>query len=1015
MVSYPGVVHRLATVFALVVLGACSGGGDASSDATTTVPATETDTDTDTDTETDETDETATETATESDTDEIAADTTITSTTVVTRFEPEPTPLPGLVNSEAGELDNDGDVITGVLDNGLTYYVRENGSPLERTSLRLAIRAGAVDEFGDSTGVAHFVEHMLFNGTEAYPENDLIDVLQGFGADFGPHINAYTAFDETVYMLTVPSEREPVQAALDVMKEWLSHATITDDQVERERGVMLDEWRVRNESLSGRRTEHTFDMFLGHTPYGERWVGGDEASIEDVSPDELRSYYEAYYRPDNAAIVVVGDIDVAAAVDWIADAFGATPVADDELRPVVDYTFDLDTDPQIGIHPDPDEDVAAIEVTLPVPTHDGSTVESLRLSIIDEMTQQIFRQRLEGDLFDGTAPFDQMWPTSNDWVEQLDATAIWVESDPAEAAASLEAVLLELRRAFEHGFHEAEVDTARLGMIARFDNEYAGRDTVRDDTWADDLVRHFLSGSSYPNLDTAYPVAIAEANAVDAAAIHERFRARYSNSAPHVLVFGPDDAADQLPTTEDVMRLIIEASRATTEQRPEPDDLPDQLMDEPEAAPAVAERFVRSRGDSRYDSTEFTYANGARLRVIPNDQNAGLVVINAASIGGLARVPDDDVVDASYAPDIALNSGVGGFNQGEVDAILADTDFDVWAWSSFYSDHVYAETTTGVLTDTFQYLHLLMSRPRFDQVALDQTVAAGQGIVDDPSIDPAAARFELLAELRYEGEPRFTTIPTPAAFATLDAEGAARVWADRFGDASDWLFVMYGDVELAEAEALGERYLGTLPGGDGEGDPLVAPPTPLDGIREGTVEAGEGRTAATTLYFSTPVGQITAQLRAEADLARQVVSARLVDVVREEFGETYSPSVGVWFTNEPTPYIEANVDITTAPDGVERVRQLVLDELADLAANGPTAAEFDLARSVVAEQYGWKGPFDITNDLLEAELFDGVTLDDYLVTRPRYSDWPLTTSTVRDFVAAHLPVDRFVNAVSVPR
>jgi zinc protease len=439
-------------------------------------------------------------------------------------------------------------------------------------------------------------------------------------------------------------------------------------------------------------------------------------------------------------------------------------------------------------------------------------------------------------------------------------------------------------------------------------------------------------------------------------------------------------------------------------------------MEAPEPTAAVSEETKRSQGDDRYDYTEFTYENGVRLRVIPNTQNAGLVVIDAASPGGVARVPDDDVIDATYAGEIALNSGVGPFNQADVDTILADTDFGVWAWSRFYSDHLYAESTSSELDDTFQYIHLLMTQPRFDQVALDQTIAGNQALVDDPSINPDAARFDALGELRYGDDPRFATIPTPAQFATLDLQGAARVWNDRFGDASDWLFIMYGDVTVDEARELGAAYLANLPGGDGESAPLVDDPGPIVGISERTVEAGEGQTAATTFYFTTPVDTVTDQLRAEADLSSQVVSARLTNVLREEFGETYSPWVGVWFSGEPTPFVEANIDVTAAPDAIDRVTGLLLAELDDLATNGPGATELELARSVVGESYGWKGPSQITTDLLNADLFDGFTLDDYLVTsRFDFDDWPIDAADVRDFVAAYLPTDRYVNAVSVPR
>ena len=218
--------------------------------------------------------------------------------------------LPGLIDLSDDPIPNDDAVRTGTLENGLVFYVRRNDNPGGKADLRLAIRAGSVDELGDETGVAHFVEHMLFNGTEQFPENELIDTLRGFGAAFGADVNAYTTFDETVYTLTVPNADESVETGLNVLEQWLSHATFDETQVVAERGVVLDEWRVRTQSTRGRLFEVAEEMYLTGSPYAGRSPIGTDSSIEGMPRDVLTGYYDAWYRPDNAAIVVVGDIDV---------------------------------------------------------------------------------------------------------------------------------------------------------------------------------------------------------------------------------------------------------------------------------------------------------------------------------------------------------------------------------------------------------------------------------------------------------------------------------------------------------------------------------------------------------------------------------------------------------------------------------------------------------------------------------------------------------------------------------
>ncbi|MGH9132474.1 MAG: M16 family metallopeptidase, partial [Ilumatobacteraceae bacterium] len=264
-------------------------------------------------------------------------------------------------------IPNDPDVAVGMLANGLTYYIRENDRPGGRAELRLAIDAGSAHEATDQSGVAHFVEHMLFNGTEQFPENELLDVLRGFGADFGADINAYTSYDETVYQLTVATDDDDVVATgLDVLAQWLSAATIDPTAVEQERGVVLDEWRGSDQSSQGRLFDAIERLFLAGSGYEGRDPIGTSAAIESMTAEPLRRFYDAWYRPDNAAVVVVGDIDVDEIERSIIDRFG--PLAPRApAPPAPDLVIAPSVDPDVEIHQDPDETSTFVEVTLPLP------------------------------------------------------------------------------------------------------------------------------------------------------------------------------------------------------------------------------------------------------------------------------------------------------------------------------------------------------------------------------------------------------------------------------------------------------------------------------------------------------------------------------------------------------------------------------------------------------------------------------------------------------------------------
>ncbi len=285
-----------------------------------------------------------------------------------------------------------------------------------------------------STGLAHFVEHMLFNGTEKFPENELIDVLRSFGAAFGADINAYTGYDETVYLLTVPNAEESVETGLNVLEQWLSHATFDPDQVVAERGVVLDEWRVRTQSTSGRLFDLAERMYLADTAYSGRSPIGTDDSISAMTDSELREYYDTWYRPDNAAIVVVGDIDTSDIEADIQRLFGPATSRAEVAQAVVDITFPIDTEPDFGLLADPDQRTVDVEVTLPLPAFgagEGEGTAAWRAQLLDLIVSDALVRRLDQDIAAGTAAFDRIGPGTNSLVESLDAPALYASTEAA--------------------------------------------------------------------------------------------------------------------------------------------------------------------------------------------------------------------------------------------------------------------------------------------------------------------------------------------------------------------------------------------------------------------------------------------------------------------------------------------------------------------------------------------------------------------------------------------------------
>ena len=344
-----------------------------------------------------------------------------------------------------------------------------------------------------------------------------------------------------------------------------------------------------------------------------------------------------------------------------------------------------------------------------------------------------------------------------------------------------------------------------------------------------------------------------------------------------------------MPSESDVMAMIAAVPDRELEPREGGQELPDELMSQPAPVEPVSNEHMIDDGDDYFDPVEIVFPNGARVIATSNDIVEGQVAFQAASPGGSSLVSDDDVVDALFAADVVTSGGVGDFNQSDLEQILADRDVAVEASTTPYVDGFAGGAATSDLESLFQLVNLYMTQPRFDPVALGQVQRNYGPVVDDPSSDPDTAGIDTLLDTRYSGEPRYTILPTPEQFATLDLDGVERVWSDRHGDAGDWVFAFAGDFDMDDLVELAASYIGTLPG-DGAVEQWVdvEDPPPAGVVRQ-EVLAGTGDTSSLTLLFTSPVAAVDGALRANTDVVTEVLTTRLTDVIREELGESYSP------------------------------------------------------------------------------------------------------------------------------
>jgi zinc protease len=920
---------------------------------------------------------------------------------------PDATGLPSL-------SDPDPAIVIGQLDNGLRYFIRDNDNPGGRVEMRLAIDAGSALEDDTQIGGAHFLEHMLFNGTEEFPENELIDVLRSFGAGFGADINAYTSYDETVYQLTMPTEDAAVvDTGLDVLQQWLSAATIDQAQVEAERGIVLDEWRGSESSANGRIFDALESLFLAGSPYEGKDPIGTDAAIEATNAEPLRGFYDDWYRPDNAAVVVVGDIDTGDIEAGITERFG--PVVARGASPTrPDLSVEPESDAQVMILTDPDVAEGFAQVTLPLAVTEAESVEAdYQNSLLDSMAFDIIATRLGNDALRGDVPFDDARVDSSGFVRSLDAPEIIVSADGDALEASTQAVFDEYERVRRFGFSEAEVERVVDSYRTAAQSGFDGRESRQDADFADEYVRHALTDEPIPTAEAQYDFTQAVLDRASPETIAYRFVQRLAVAGPHVLVVVPEsEAAD----VADVETFTAQAtSMRDRELSPRPDDagIDGDLMSAPDPIDEIAGARLSDNGMRDFvDPIVLEFDNGVRVSLNTSTIVEGQVAFEARSPGGLAVLDDADVPAADAAGVVVSQSGLATYGPVELADFLSDRDVYLQGSIDAFTEGLYGSAATSDLETLFQLIHLSMTQPRVDPVALEQYLDDELAIASDPSIDAGYAEFVTLLEARYD-DPRFL-LPTVDSLNSVTADDIERVVRDRFGDASDFAFAFSGDFNVAEVTELSRRYLATLPStGRVESVDYVEPAPPAGVVAERT-NAGEGEQASVAFLFTAPA---TPERESDvlAAIMQEVVTARLTDVVREELGDSYSPYSFVQVTDGGQPNAETYISNTTGPELLDEVVAAVLEQLDDLRTNGPTEAEFAAASENIRQQFDLFSNEQVNDEVL-AVLTDPVgnaSFDEFL-------DQPglvgqISADDLRDAMERWLPADQYIEVRVLPR
>ncbi len=890
-------------------------------------------------------------------------------------------------------------VRTGRLPNGVRFYLRQNARPDNRVSLRLAVDVGSIQEEDDQRGLAHFLEHMAFNGTEHFKPGELVRFLESIGAQFGPHVNASTSFDETVYMLNVPTDRDGyVERGLTTLRDFAAGLSLAPEEIEKERGVVIEEWRGRL-GASSRIADRQLPVLLRGSRYAERLPIGTAEILRTFPPQRLEDFYRRWYRPDRMAVVVVGDVDVDVAQKLVEQQFG-TIRAETTALPDVERGVPPHAETVYNIAADPEAQAWTVTIASKRPAEIERTVGDYRRALVQQLVTQMFNLRLDELSRRADAPFLRAEAGGGSLGRTLDLFELSAVVPEGGTARGLEALTIEARRVQQFGFGAAELERAKAATLASYERAYRERETTESPSHASEYVRAFLEQEAIPGVAVEYQIATTYVPGVtlDQATISARELLRDENRV--VLAVVPEKKDVPAPT-EAVLRGAVDGATAAPVQA-WTDALAGRSLVEtpPQLGPVKAARPIPEIG-----VTVWTLANGVEVWLKPTDFKNDQVLFSCYALGGSSLAFEPDFQEATLASALITTGGLGGLSPVDLTKLLAGKIAQVAPHVSAYTQGASGQASPRDLETALQLNYLTFTSPNLTPDALALLKRRLSSMLENQAQNPRAVfgeRVELVNTSNHYSARALTTADVQA----LDLNAMQRFYAERFANAADFTFFLVGAFELSAIQPMVEQWIGGLPSKGEKSSTFCAMAIrfPTAPVKE-EVRKGREDSSQTVMSFFADTGLNELEMH-RLRAASSLLSIRLRDILREELGGTYGVSVNYQNASPQREYGAVVVQFGSAPDNVEKLTSAVTAEIARLKDAGPSPQDLasvqelerrDLETATRQNQY-WVGSLQTTHLL---------GWDPTTITRRAERTEKLTITALHEMYRKYFPLDRY--------
>lgn len=837
-------------------------------------------------------------------------------------------------------------VKVGKLANGLTYYIQKNGRPEKKLELRLVVKAGSILEDDDQQGLAHFTEHMAFNGSTHFKRNELVSYLQSIGVKFGADLNAYTSFDETVYILPLPTDKkEVVEQGFQVLEDWAHGLSFNNEDIDSERGIVLEELRL-GKGVDDRMNKIVLPKVLNGSRYAERMPIGKEDTLKTFKYDAIKRFYRDWYRPDLMAVVAVGDIEPAEAQRLIEQHFNKLKnPANPRPRDYAQIPERQDSEGIVFT----DKEVSANTVYIRYPIQSwpvGDTIADYRQKLIEGMYSFILSQRMYELTQQANPPFLQGGSGMNKIVRGYRSFGAGAVLGKGGATPAINALVQEDQRARQYGFTASEVERAKKGMLRSYERIYNERDKSDSSGFASEYIRNFLEQESIPGTAAEYRYAtelipgitLQEVNAAARAAIPE-------NQSKLVIYSGVDKPGVLQPKADELVAIAGAAEKIAVKPLEEKVYATQLMPSLPKAGSIVSETV-----NAKIGTTELTLSNGVKVVLKPTDFNNDQVILGGLRYGGWSLLPDSDVFAAHYASSIVGQMGVLNYTPNDLVKVLAGKSVSSAASVSSLNESVGGSSGSSDVEALLQLVYLQMTQPRKDAAIYSAYVDRQRELAQNNLARPESVFADTVTATLYNNSPRVLRAAKPADFDQLALDRVLDIYNSRMSSARDFTFFVVGSFDVEKLKPLIATYLASLPVGEIPVAFKDEGVRPIKGVVKKEVHAGSEPKSTISLSFTGEV-EYSRAARMRLQALVEVMNIKLIETLREKMGAMYSGGMSGTMNRIPYGNYAINASLPCAPENVDKVLAATFAEIEKIKQNGAEEADLNKVKAAWIKNY----------------------------------------------------------------